>query len=319
MPPLDRQESRPSIHSWWSDSNPGLRGPTINLHRAAKPLSRFLHHRQALEIMRKNRDTPLSIAMLDMYSSYFPWDFVSWSTKTAILSELADRSTSEAEARAVVDSPVFPYAAQMLWSPNPRTRRASCRLLKNLGSYKFTGSAILKLKACEQLMSLLSDEDPGVIADATSMLCGIANLVEGAQALVDAKVFDHIGMLLDAANLLIRRSTCQLVGTLARHKYSGPAILEQKLSVRIVAFLSSRGDFLLVESAMYTSCQIARWVDGAKAMIDAKVLEYVSFESPTPSIRRWACELVGMLASHESTAPAVLKLNPCGRLVSFLE
>ncbi|KAJ7257953.1 armadillo-type protein [Mycena haematopus] len=321
MPTLSRQESRPSIHSWWSDSNPGLWGPTINLHTAAKPLSKFLHHRQALDIMRKNRDSPLSTPMLDMYSSYFPWDFVSWSTKAAILSELAERSTSEVEARAVVDSPVFPHAAQMLWSPNPRSRRASCRLLKNLASYNFTGTAFLKLKACEQLVSLLRNEDPGVIADATSVLCGIADVVEGAQAMVDAKVLNHIWILLEAPSPLVRHSTCKLVGTLARHQCTVPAILELKLSVRIVSLLLNRNDSSLFKSAMYTLCQIARSVDGAMAMVDAKVLDHVStsFESSNPPTRRWACELMGRLASHKSTVSAVLKMNPCVRIVSFLD
>ncbi|KAJ7791243.1 hypothetical protein B0H14DRAFT_198398 [Mycena olivaceomarginata] len=77
MPPLNRQDSRPSIYSWWSDSNPGLRGPTINLHAAAKPLMRLMYYRQALDIIRKNRGSPLTSTVLETYSSYFPWDYVS--------------------------------------------------------------------------------------------------------------------------------------------------------------------------------------------------------------------------------------------------
>jgi hypothetical protein len=72
MPLLTRPETRASVHSWWSDSNPSLKGPTINLHAAAKPLLRFMHQRQALEFIRKNKDTPLSTTV-DIYMSYLPY------------------------------------------------------------------------------------------------------------------------------------------------------------------------------------------------------------------------------------------------------
>ncbi|KAJ7622434.1 hypothetical protein FB45DRAFT_1006345 [Roridomyces roridus] len=71
MPPLQRQETRGSLRSWWSDSNPMLHiSPTINIHALAKPLMRFMYHRQALGIMEQNRDAPLSEELLEIYSSY---------------------------------------------------------------------------------------------------------------------------------------------------------------------------------------------------------------------------------------------------------
>ncbi|KAF8196674.1 hypothetical protein K438DRAFT_738789 [Mycena galopus ATCC 62051] len=72
--PLARQQTRASILSWWSDSNPNLQGPTINIHTAAKPLCRFLYHRQALDFINQNRGSPLSPTILETYSSYFPYD-----------------------------------------------------------------------------------------------------------------------------------------------------------------------------------------------------------------------------------------------------
>jgi hypothetical protein len=72
MPPLTRQDTRTSVFSWWSNSNPLLNGPTVNLHAAAKPLMKWMHHRQALEIIRQNQGSPLSTATLDTYWSYFP-------------------------------------------------------------------------------------------------------------------------------------------------------------------------------------------------------------------------------------------------------
>jgi hypothetical protein len=73
MPPLTRQDTRASIFSWWSDSNLLLQyGPTINLHAAAKPLMKLMYHRQAKEFIKKNKGSPLSTEMLEIYWSYLP-------------------------------------------------------------------------------------------------------------------------------------------------------------------------------------------------------------------------------------------------------
>jgi hypothetical protein len=89
-------------------------------------------------------------------------DYVSLLTKVAILSELADRipdsesyPSSEVNARAVVNSPVFNYIAQMLGSPDAGARVSSCRLLGNLAYHECTAPAVLELKPCERLVSLL--------------------------------------------------------------------------------------------------------------------------------------------------------------------
>jgi hypothetical protein len=72
MPPLTQQETRTSIYSWWSNSNPLLKGPTINLHAAAKPLMKWMYYRQATNFIRNNQDSPLSATTLEIYASYFP-------------------------------------------------------------------------------------------------------------------------------------------------------------------------------------------------------------------------------------------------------
>lgn len=68
-----RQETHASIYSWWSDSNPGLQGPTVNLHALAKPLLRLMYKCQALDLIRRNRGHPLSKTTTETYSTYFPW------------------------------------------------------------------------------------------------------------------------------------------------------------------------------------------------------------------------------------------------------
>ncbi|KAJ7830061.1 armadillo-type protein [Mycena olivaceomarginata] len=321
MPPLTRQESRASIYSWWSDSNSLLlHGPTINLHAAAKPLMRVMYYRQALDIIRKNRGSPLTTAILETYASYLPWDYVSWATKAAILSELADRvDPFEVEARAVVDSPVFPHIAQMLGSPHPRVRICSCWLLGNLARFESIAPAILELKLCEQLVFLLDDNDSGVIREATYALYRLLRWVDGAKGVVDAKVLDHVLRLLTLPNLAIRRWACVLTGYLAWHGSTAPAILKLNPSVQLVSLLG--GEDSLVPWVTHALSRIARWVDGAKGVVDAKALDHVLrlLESPNPNIRKWASDLVGRLTSHEATAPAILELKPIAQLESLLQ
>jgi hypothetical protein len=67
-------DTHASIFSWWSDSNSLVRyGPTINLHAAAKPLMKWMYHRQAKEFIRKKEDSPLSAEMVEIYWSYLPY------------------------------------------------------------------------------------------------------------------------------------------------------------------------------------------------------------------------------------------------------
>jgi hypothetical protein len=71
MPPLARQLTPQSVHSWWSDSNPP--GATISLHAAAKPLMRLMYHRQAMRFIEDNFGIPLSQESLDIYVSYLAY------------------------------------------------------------------------------------------------------------------------------------------------------------------------------------------------------------------------------------------------------
>jgi hypothetical protein len=47
-------------------------GPTINLHAAAKPLIKLMYHRQAKEVIKKNKGSLLSTELLEIYASYLP-------------------------------------------------------------------------------------------------------------------------------------------------------------------------------------------------------------------------------------------------------
>jgi hypothetical protein len=76
----------------------------------------------------------------------------------------------------------------------------------------------------------------------------------------------------------------------------------------------------IIGEALHALAQIALWPDGSKAAVDANVLDYIGelLESSSTWVRFMTCRLVGNLALHEFSAPAVLTLNPCARIVSLL-
>ncbi|KAK7031430.1 armadillo-type protein [Favolaschia claudopus] len=317
MPPLTRQLSRMSIFSWWSDRNAG---PTINLHQFAKPLLRFLHHRQALAIIKRNRGSPLSVATLEIYSSYLPWDFVSWSTKAAILSEIADQTlSSEVDAIAVVDSPVFPFLPQMLEADDPGVKSASWRLIGNLAVHESIVSTILGLQVCGKLVLLLRHQDSRVVWAATHALSRLARWLDGAKSIVDAQAFHCVLELLASANPEARKRTCELVGTLASHAATAPVILELQVSVQLMCLLHD-ADPVVVGAAAYALSEIAPWLDKEKVSVDAETLGRILelLRSPNSDVRRWTCRLVGRFAQYGLVASERQQLNLCSQLVLLL-
>jgi hypothetical protein len=64
---------------------------------------------------------------------------------------------------------------------------------------------------------------------------------------------------------------------------------------------------------------IAHWLEGAQAMIDAKVQDHIFklLKSQSGGIRDWTCWLVHKLAGDEPTVLAILELNLLKQLVVF--
>ncbi|KAF8196699.1 hypothetical protein K438DRAFT_740363 [Mycena galopus ATCC 62051] len=107
--------------------------------------------------------------------------YVLWSTKSAILSELAGR-ISEVDARASLLS----YRAgrvriisnyhvlALLESPNSMVRAWTCELVGRLASHESTASDILELKPCVPLVSSLREDNVEVVRAAMFALSHIA-------------------------------------------------------------------------------------------------------------------------------------------------
>ncbi|KAJ6585877.1 armadillo-type protein [Mycena capillaripes] len=319
MQPIARQQTRTSLHSWWSDSNPGLQGPTINIHTMAKPLVRFLYHRQAVQFIRSNAGVPLTPAVLEIYSTYLLCKYVSFETQWTVLAELGNRAQEENEAAMIVESSVLAKALQLLESPNTDIRNESCRLVVNLTVYEATASRILEINPYARLVSLLDDKHPDVVEYALQALANASFWLDGAQAVVQATVQDQVLKLLKSPNPVVQQSTCRLVQNLGRYEATAATILKINPFVQLVLLLHNEHPGV-AGYALQALANTTLWLDGAQAVVQATAQDQVLklLESPNSVVREWTCRLVQDLAQREATAATILKINPCVHLVSLL-
>ncbi|KAJ7430497.1 armadillo-type protein [Mycena galericulata] len=299
MPPLTRQQSRASIYSWWSDSNPGLQGPTINLHTVTKPLLKLMYHRQALGFIQRNGDTPLSSETLEIYSTYLLCKYVSASTQADILRHLTRRAESDDDARAIADSAILVQIPHLLGSAIEKLRVTAGELLIDLVQHETIMSTILATSSFEIIVSLLKDEDVGVIFSATSVLASVAFRSHGAQAIVNTNTLTYLVELLDSQSEKVRSQAYTLITNLVLHEDKHPEVTR-----RVVYVLDN-----LTQSPY-----------SAQAFIKANILPHLVelLDSASKQIRENACVLVGNLARHESCLAAILAENPFEILVSLL-
>ncbi|KAJ7895721.1 armadillo-type protein [Mycena leptocephala] len=317
MPPLTRQRTFDSIRSWWSDRN--LPGPTINLHAVAKPLIRFMYHRQVLGFIKRIHGAPLSEDALQLCWDYLAYKYISPATKAVILSELCRRVDSIEEAHTVVDSVVFRGVMELLQARDAMVRAGTCEILGRVAVHESTATVVLGLRPCVQLVSFIHDQPVEVVEAAIYALSWIAFWPDGAQAVLEAKTLDHVAELLQSPEAEVRKWTCWTVGSFARHESTAVAVLGLKPCPQLVGLLRDQ-PVKVVYNAMYALSQIAFWPDGAQAALEAKTLDHVVelLQSPQSRVQGQTCWMVGTFAKHESTAVAILGLKPCPQLVGLL-
>ncbi|KAJ7510821.1 hypothetical protein B0H11DRAFT_2215563 [Mycena galericulata] len=188
MPTLSRFDA---LHSWWSDSCPP--GATISIHAVAKPLMRYLHHRQAREFVRKNQRVALSREALEIFTSYLT--YVAHGTKALVLKELAARSDSEAHS----DAPVIMNAlsgkdgtfSELLRSPNTEVKNWAYELLINLARNKSAWKSCLPWTPCTPFVDLLRDRFSGHVSPPAGLRATDQKYqlhIQAEQVLEEAKV-----------------------------------------------------------------------------------------------------------------------------------
>ncbi|KAJ7465739.1 armadillo-type protein [Mycena galericulata] len=210
----------------------------------------------------------------------------------------------------------------MLQSWDAKVREWSCRVVERLADHKSTAPAVaVESGLCVQLLARLRDDNADVRVWALHAWRRLAGWPDGARAAVDANVQDYFAELLEFGDARVRKASCWLVETLAGHPSIASPILDSATCDRLVSLLRDE-DSIVTARATDALRQIAKWEDGAQAVVKANALEYVQelFDDSTRAMGpESACQLLGNLASHTSTASAVLDLDLFPRLISLLQ
>ncbi|KAF7371306.1 hypothetical protein MSAN_00766700 [Mycena sanguinolenta] len=310
MQPLTRQQSRTSIFSWWSDRNPGLHGPTINLHAATKPLLRFMYHRQAAGFIEKNRGEALSNELLQVLSSYLGYKYVSPSTNLIVLQELDEKLRSSEESRRVmVDDPVgLQLVVEMLESPFPEVRHLTCTILGHLVADESTVFAAL-LNFGMKLLLLICDDDDKVAEEANRAFSEGIRFPSVVQAFRDTTLLDGILELLESSRPSVRVQACTILGQFAIDTSIASTVV-QKFGMKLLLLICDKDD-KVAEKATWAFSEAVRFhfPSVVQAFIDTTLLDGVVdlLESSRPSVRVQACMILGQTVVDTSTASTVVR------------
>ncbi|KAJ7208878.1 armadillo-type protein [Mycena pura] len=212
-------------------------------------------------------------------------------------------------AQAVISANALAHLSKLLKSSNQGIRRQSCTPVGRLAIHDTSVPAILAVMPFERMVSILQ---------AIYALANLSRSSAGAQAVVAANALTHLSKLLDSSYANTRMCSCDLIGNLAIHE-TMPAILEVIPFEKMVSLLHDGHD-QVIHAAIYALAKLAWWPEGAQTVITANTLAHLSrlLESSNANIRRWSCDLVGILAIHDTSAPAILAVMPFERMLSLL-
>ncbi|KAJ7456245.1 armadillo-type protein [Mycena galericulata] len=219
-------------------------------------------------------------------------------------------------AQAVVNANVLEEVKTLLQSSNLEIRQWSCLLVGALANHEYSALTVSASGLTVWLVPCLHDDY--TIEQALYALEQIARWPYGARAVADANA-DYFMELLKSRDASIQRRSCKLIGIMAGQRSIASVISESKICVQLVSLVRHRNTDVIV-SATAALVHIAKWEDGAQAVLAANALPYVTklFVSQSDWVRIWACRLLGNLASHTSTGPATLDLYLFPVLTSLL-
>ncbi|KAF7369624.1 hypothetical protein MVEN_00293200 [Mycena venus] len=169
------------------------------------------------------------------------------------------------------------------------------------------------------VVALLRDQNVKVIRNAVRTLASTALWADGALAVCEAEEPGMIDQLLESPDGGVQAWTCNLLGNLGRFKATSTTARKDKRCQKLVE-LWREGKPGVADHAAYALAKLAFWADGSVAVVEAGVLQGLDAfaHCAIPGVRRWTCEMLENLARHECTAVALLKINPCQRLVALL-
>ncbi|KAJ7457207.1 armadillo-type protein [Mycena galericulata] len=247
QPQLRRWPTPQSVHSWWSDSNPP--GATISLHALAKPLSKFLYHRQASGFIAKGADSPLSRETVAILTTYLTFKDIFPATRVLVLTYLGlCAGRTEDDARAIVNGNALACTVELLQSSTPDIQRLACLMLQNINRHEPLREIVAEIgplriladidvrlhkEVIEALASPLSKETVAILATyltSKNILPLTRRLIldhlalrasmseKEARAIVDGNALDSTAKLLQSSNPDILNLTCHMLQNIAQYE-----------------------------------------------------------------------------------------------------
>ncbi|KAJ7438422.1 armadillo-type protein [Mycena latifolia] len=236
-------------------------------------------------------------------------------TKSAVLA-IARLARSLEAAQAAIDANVLDYVPDLLRSPDTRVRGWTCGMLASLAAHNSIRGAIVGIKPCPQLISLLRDENLDATESAAKALTRVNRSLEAAQAAVDANVLDYVPDLLRSQKTEVREWACEMLVIPAWYKSIRDTMVDVKPCVQLVSSLVRDEN---LGSAVKALAQLVLSLEAAQTAVDANVLDalpdllrYPTTEvrqcaedwpdrtrSPNSGVCEWACEFLIALGRHE--------------------
>ncbi|KAJ7086559.1 armadillo-type protein [Mycena epipterygia] len=120
-------------------------------------------------------------------------------------------------AQLAVKENTLDHVCELLQSPIPKIRSWTCEMLGNLALHVSVVDAILALKPCEQLATLLQDANSDVRESAVFALASISKSPTGVRDIIRTGILEHVSELMDSGNRKMQFNTCLILRNLARY------------------------------------------------------------------------------------------------------
>ncbi|KAJ7232496.1 hypothetical protein C8J57DRAFT_1250480 [Mycena rebaudengoi] len=303
------------FHCPISDSNPSLRGPTINLHAAAKPLMKPLYGRQALALVRHNRDLRLTSMTAKIYGSYLSYlhppiqptprvdllsrcEYVSASTKSTILGDLSLRA--QAEYDTLAEATLLNDIVGMFEAP---------------GSLEWPYSKMFEIISC-----LALHESSAVAIAEGNILNSLEKLLRSRPTqLLHQRIFSALESLVSheyTAMAVVRMPPFDLLGTRWGSRVKPPL---RRPAVHLWLLCSEISP--VIDGALWLLSRVAHLkfppvTTGVS--VEARLLAHIAdmLEAPNTSEGHYPVifQILSHLALHESTAVAILEADTLNTL-----
>ncbi|KAJ7454595.1 armadillo-type protein [Mycena galericulata] len=321
---LRRHPTTGSLLSWWSDSNPP--GATIPLHTLTKPLLKYMYHRQALDLIKKDEGLPISPEKLETLTTYLTFKYISTATRVVVLGHIREKaSRSEGEARILLDGGILSRISELLKSPDELILLSTTGLLRTIVCHGALINTVVESDMCPELIRLLSSEYVGIQERVICILAQISSgQVNAVSVIARADFLSHVTRFLESHNHIILGATCWIVGKMAQQEAQYGDLVTLHIFRRLVTLLelarpsdlnpiasrssllwkmANRGDLFIQRNATHALADASFVsVDRAREVINANALDHAweLLESIDHHVLGYTCLLLGHLARHKS-------------------